>query len=343
MARVASPILANLQHAHRPSPQPIVAALIAAAEAGDGLAMGNLGVCCERGEGVERDLQQAIGWHRLGAEFGDETASAGLRRLQSAQALLSSQREPDGSTGNRSSRLAEGLSGTGWLDAPPIPGDWEDLTGTDAQPVLARLWPRFQAVGVGEELASIEIQRLRQLPLSFYPGCVLVDIQLRQPGQATAVLASALVSAGGAALLNGTLNLLHAINPDLLALNGDDTTLAYLRFSCAFSRAEKGPFPIIDDVRSIPLDDVACAGPPQEARQAITPPRALDGNLSTDGWRRFDACVLYGNTLVQFTFRVFSNGVIEAEAGQPIATDLPIRTRRYDGIFRTPWSAPADA
>jgi len=87
LARVASPIIWSLHRAHRPFPQPILAALTAAAQAGDGRAMANLGFCYERGQGVERDIEQALDWYRQGAAAGDDTASAGLRRLQAVQTL----------------------------------------------------------------------------------------------------------------------------------------------------------------------------------------------------------------------------------------------------------------
>jgi len=313
------------------------------AEAGNGLAMANLGTCYLVGGGVERDLKQALDWYRRGVEVGDETASAGLRRLQTVQALLTPQPEPDGRSDELSRRLAEALGNTDWLDTPPIPGKWQDLANADAAAVLGRLWPQIEHERLGDEPASIEIQRLRQLPLSYYRGCALVDLQLRRPGQATAVLASALVSAGGAAFLDGDSNLIRAINPDLLALDGDEATMAYLRFFCTFVRGEHGPFNIVDDIQSLPMDDGSRAALPKDVHEAITPPRALDGDLATDGWRRFDACVLYSNGLFRSTFKVLSTGVVEMEDDQPIASDLPIPTRRYDGIFRTPLSVPADA
>ena len=109
--------------------------------------------------------------------------------------------------------------------------------------------------GLGDEPASIKIQRLRQLHLSFYRGCAQAVIQLQRPGQATSVLASAQVPPGGAVLLDGKADIVHAINPDLLALDGDATTIAYLRFFCSVVRGEEGPFQIIDDIQSVPMDD----------------------------------------------------------------------------------------
>ncbi|WP_295622974.1 tetratricopeptide repeat protein [uncultured Lamprocystis sp.] len=415
LARVASAILVNLYRAHRPFPQPMIAALTAAAQAGDGTAMSNLGFCYERGQGVDRDPDQAVDWYRkgaavgdglamanlgvcydqgrgverdpvqaadwfrkgaavgdglamsnlgacynrglgverdpalaavwyrAGAEAGDETAAAGLRRLQPVQALLAPRPEPDELIDDWPRQLAEGLGRADWLDTPPIPGDWEDLAGADAATVLARLWPQLRAAGLGEAPAAIEVQCLRRVPLACYCGCSLADIQLQRPGEVSPVLVSALVSPGGAALLDGTLALLHTINPDLLALDDDEATVVYLRFFCAFVRGEDGPFQILDDIQALPMDGGGRAALPQDVRQAPAPPRALDGDLATDGWRRFDACVLYSNALFRATFKVLSTGMIEIEDNQPIATDLPIRTRRYDGIFRTPLSAPADA
>ena len=80
----------------------------------------------------------------------------------------------------------------------------------------------------------------------------------------------------------------------------------------------------------------------EEIGAAIAPPRVIDGDLANDGWRRFEACVLYSNALFRARFKVFTSGTVEMESDEPMADELPLRMRRYDGIFRTPPADPAD-
>ena len=43
--------------------------------------MYHLGVCYEKGVGVEKDTQEAVGWYRKAADLGDEPAAKRLAEL----------------------------------------------------------------------------------------------------------------------------------------------------------------------------------------------------------------------------------------------------------------------
>jgi TPR repeat protein len=45
---------------------------------GDAKAEYNLGVCCERGEGVPKDIDQAVSWYRKAAAQGNAKAQSNL-------------------------------------------------------------------------------------------------------------------------------------------------------------------------------------------------------------------------------------------------------------------------
>jgi hypothetical protein len=52
-----------------------------AAEGGDGVAMREIGLLYEKGQGVPTDRSRAIGWYQKAAFFGDESAKAMLAAL----------------------------------------------------------------------------------------------------------------------------------------------------------------------------------------------------------------------------------------------------------------------
>ena len=56
-----------------------------AAEKGDGDAMSWMGCCYENGQGVTKDLQEAIKWYKLGAKNGNEDSKKALERLGVSQ------------------------------------------------------------------------------------------------------------------------------------------------------------------------------------------------------------------------------------------------------------------
>jgi TPR repeat protein len=311
------------------------------AEAGDASSMANLGFCYQQGIGVEPDPAQALAWYRKGAEAGDERARRHLRTLETTQALLAGERRGDPEATSWARTAAAGRPAVDWQDGPPLPGDWQDLTGTDAVQALASLYRQFADCWGGDVFDRLQAQRLRRIGLAFYSNCEVLDLQLQRPGRDRPELCSALVSPGGAALLDGTSALLHAINPRLLRLADDDAASDYLRFFCAFVRGEEGPIQIIDSLEGLSPSAASTARLADGFRSPISPLLVLDGDLETDGWRRFEGCVLYGNAIVRATFKVFATGTVELEGDQEIAANLPIRTRRYDGIFRTPLLDPA--
>ena len=55
--------------------------LTKAAEAGNQEGQYLLGVCCEKGMGVEKDLSEAAGWYRRAAKAGSKQANEALVRL----------------------------------------------------------------------------------------------------------------------------------------------------------------------------------------------------------------------------------------------------------------------
>jgi hypothetical protein len=75
---------------------------------------------------------------------------------------------------------------------------------------------------------------------------------------------------------------------------------------------------------------------PKEVFDSFIPFRHVEGVFSKEGWQRFEACILHGDAFYAAKFRVFSDGKVEMECDTPIAGDLLILRRTYDGIFRSP-------
>jgi TPR repeat protein len=312
------------------------------AAAGDSTAMFNLGVCYQEGLSVERDLAVALEWYRKSAKEGNGAAMANLRVLEAAESLLRVVSSRDLDAEYWAQTVAVRLNTVEWRDAQLVLEGWQDLDAADATSMIAPLHAQLPISQLGDVLSTASLQRLRGTALAFYPNCWLLDLQLQQPKEDSPLLCSALVSPGGAALLDGTSPLLLAINPKLLQLADDDTASDYLRFFCTFVRGEDGPFRIIDTLDDLPLVMSGAATVEEGFLSPIRPLQAIDGDLVSDGWRRFEGCVLYGDGIFRSTFKVHATGMVEMEGDVKIAADLPIRTRRYDGIFRTPLLAPGE-
>jgi TPR repeat protein len=227
------------------------------AEAGDGLAMARLGSCYAEGQGVERDLDQASQWYTRGAEIGNADAVAGLRRVRAVNALLGRAAEAETGDADWVRRLSAVSRPMTWADAPPLSGSWHDLSAPQARALANRLASAFDTAGFGTDADGIKFQSIRQMPLPFYADCALLDVQLQRNAEEVPVLASALVSPTGAALLDGgsSAQFLPAINPVLLQLTNDETITTYLRFFCTFFRGEEGPFQIVEKPLAIPFRD----------------------------------------------------------------------------------------
>ena len=252
-----------------------------------------------------------------------------------AEALENPERKPDQVSNSWARRRADHLNELPWTGPPPIRAQWEDLTGQAITETLALLRPQLVTTALADELESLDVQRIRSAPLIFYKNCSLVDLQLRRSGDNSERFVSALVTLTGAAILDGKSDLLHAINPYLLALTSNETASAYLRFYCTFVRGDSGPFQIVDEFGDLPNEAVEFLQKSQATREAISPLCLVDrGSENEEGWRRFVGCVLYGNALFQATFKVWDKGVVEIMDDQGLVSDLPVQGPRFEGIFR---------
>jgi len=239
-------------------------------------------------------------------------------------------------------RLAAGSAP--WIDGPYLPGDWHEVARPDWPALAGKL---ATAVALEPEIAptlsrEAHIESARRLPLVFYPGIDLLEIQIsgissKTPGHNTSLILSALVSEETALLLDGTFVRIQLINRNFVCLYTDEQRRAYLAFFCQFFRGEAGPFSLVDRLDKIlfraPL-------PPAEAEhlaRQISPLTPIDPPDASpdDAIAAYRATVQYETALFISTFALEANGMVHMLDDDPLAADLALRKPRHEGPFRT--------
>jgi hypothetical protein len=227
---------------------------------------------------------------------------------------------------------------TPWVDAPPLRLTWFPIAGENAGALLERIGDPLLRRGSGpfDRYACIENIRAAELP--YYPGFLLLDIQVATPGSEAsdpAAIASLIYGPSGVTPLDGASPLIHALNSKWLDLPDEAMALSYLHFFCAFVRGEEGPFSVIDDVGDLNFKKRTSAKTRAAISKKVFAPRATPPAGAEDAWR-FEALVLYGSTLYCSTFEVMRNGSADMSDDTPLMEDLPMLRRRYQGVFRFP-------
>ncbi|MFQ6185253.1 hypothetical protein ACLMJV_25340 [Sinorhizobium meliloti] len=222
----------------------------------------------------------------------------------------------------------------------PIVGDWVTLDRNHAGVLTARL---AETGFLGDGL--IQIDAVRLLPLDFYSGWVLCDVQTsrksavmdedsrpggREKGPKQALgrfpdsgIHSFLYGPDGFTALDGTSPPIHEHNQcHGVDLSDEPRREAYLKFFCFFVRGELSPFEVLDDARRL----VYPVGGEAEVNSspAITPPASLAATGELAG--RLRAHVLYGRTLFEASFEIHRSGFIDMTDDKLIA----------DGVGRVP-------
>ncbi|HCB15344.1 MAG TPA: hypothetical protein DEP36_17500, partial [Gammaproteobacteria bacterium] len=177
---------------------------------------------------------------------------------------------------------------------------------------------------------------LRSAPFPSSPGYRLIDAQFHWLDQQAPRLCSGMIGPKGVLLLNGKSDILHTINPHLLSFNATHAEESYLGFFCAFVRGDEGPFQVISEVGEIPVGDSLEKSLLNRLRESIAPMQYLDGSFEKDGWQRYEATILYSNAVFKTTLKLMPSGMVDMESDEPIAVELPILRRQYDGPLRTP-------
>ncbi len=223
---------------------------------------------------------------------------------------------------------------------PLIPGPWKSLDADEARAVVERLHATLPPDGHGLLQRSWPISGLRAVPLSFYPGWLLIEGEAAFNALDSGTF-NVLFGPGVLLLIDGTSSVVHDVNSGLTvsvapaapvagaagealaaaartlpaalaALDESVTGPDYLHFFCGSVWGEEGPFTVVEspDLPEFALIENGM----DDWRERIRPVTMhRDGDALVAR-----AAVRYGNTLFQATFRIAS-GLVNMEEDEPIA------------------------
>ena len=236
-------------------------------------------------------------------------------------------------------RISENYGPENWHLPPPIEGDWAEFDQSGAALLVARL---SEAIRADAAAATTWVEAARALPLDFYEGWMLCDIQtlfvaarpdslLEADTPVTAeprrTVSSYLFGPDGFTPLDGASRQIHEHNMKHgIDVSTVEKAKSYLRFFCFFVRADMGPFEIHETGARLDLKDISDADALQKATKALSPLGESDPPSGSQFERSFRACVLYGDHLFESQFGIASYGHVEM-----LNDDLIV-----GGVHRTP-------
>jgi hypothetical protein len=250
---------------------------------------------------------------------------------------------------------------TSW---PLIPGDWKALNDQESAQFVERLAAvASRTQGADAFTRQHPVSGLRALPLSFYPGWLVVEGEARLSGDEIGTF-DVLFGPRFMWLIDGHSGVINALNAGRLPLptmDGDNASLAagdaaidrlgrsqpgvtrflpsplaklepattaadYLRFYCASVWGERGPFRLIESEGALdPADAQAIDGSWRDNARPLELQKAAKG---IEG----DTLVLYGGALFSARFRLANNGSVRMLNDKPLASGVP--TLRHQPPFR---------
>ncbi len=227
-----------------------------------------------------------------------------------------------------------------WPAPPLITADWKDLDPAEGVALAALLGAALAEQGLSDAVATVLVRRFRAVPLSFYPGWLLVEFEARLP-DGGAGLANFLYGPGRQiVLLDGTSAPIHRTNLRALApLDAPGLAIDYLRLFCGQLFADEGRFLIVESEADLGLRLAGGRASPAIAAQLapmrVRPP--AEGEPA-DGWI-VDAHILYGSTLFSGTYHLSSGDV--QMIGDEALGEVEAEAERWASPFRLVGEAPA--
>ncbi len=267
-----------------------------AAEQGNASAQLNLGWMYGQGEGVEKDYGEEVRWYTAAAEQGDTIAVKNLEILR-----------------NRS-----------WAAAPLMPGAWTSLEGDDRSGELER----FAAADIAARLEGKgwDLERVRTLPVSFYDGAALYEIELRRDDERGVF--TYLRAGGRTTAIDGKSPQIHALSSDgLLRIGSIRQAVEYLRFYVGALAGDGKRFQIVEEP-----DDLFWIDPASNSsvRDSLAGKLRLLDIFEDEGDWIGSGTVAYGSGVYDADFELLGTGMVNMLNDVPIATDLPIHVESFD-------------
>ena len=271
-----------------------------AAEQGNVSGQLNLGWMYGRGEGVEKNYSEEVRWYKAAAEQGDTTAENNLEILR-----------------NRA-----------WAAAELMPGAWTTLEG-EARSSELDLFDTEAIAGRLEE-EGWDLERVRMLPLSFYDGAVLYEIELRRKEE-RGVFAYVRVGSGWESVIwaiNGGSAPVHQLNDEaLISIESIHQAVDYVRFYVGALEGDGGRFQIVEQVDDLLWIDPS---PDGSGREAVAGKLRLLDIFEYEGDWIGSGTVVFGSGVYDASFEVLETGMVNMLNDTLIATDLPIHVESFD-------------
>ena len=218
-----------------------------------------------------------------------------------------------------------------WALDPLLPGDWRDVSPEDMAEAI-----RIYAEDVANEhvpdfLGGADIECMRALPLSFFPGWMLFECQVGLKN-GPRVLFDFVLGPDGAVLLDGTKEPLHALAKHIkCAFTDASNARDYMLFYCNGLRTEQGRFRIIQSASELAIDTATDSATRAALKKAV---RALKQSDVEEEGARFLVTVLYAQSLYYTTFRVTPDGQVEMEEDHLVMEEVPVVPEYFEGPFR---------
>lgn len=308
-----------------------------AADAGNAVALENLAICYAAGIGVEKDEVAAFQLLRLAA------GSKGIQKQEIvSRSNALSVEKPYSSYSPEAQVWAFAQSrfiNNNWYDEPIFPSDWHDINKDSLQTLilLCKIFEILNNQNNDEELSLIRCSAIRKTSLPFYFAAELFELQFsgRNSSHEEEEILSAVFTENEVTLLDGNSDKLHHLAKQHLNLNHSADWESYLRFFCAYVRGELGPFYLCSDVSDLPIPEKETKNLPDSLLRANF---EIESSPETTGgmkWYKFRAILNYSDALFETNLNVFPSGMIEMLDDLPVADNLPILLRRFDGHWRT--------
>lgn len=252
-------------------------------------------------------------------------------------------------------------SGSKQADAPCfplVPGPWLPLDADESRAFLDRLGEMLaRSQGTAAFTRHMPVSGLRAMPLSFYPGWLIVEAEA-SPASGFVGTFDVLYGPRFMWVIDGDSHMIHDLNagrisklagvaveagsvdvladgvflPSPLTALDEHSGPDYLRFFCPCLWREHGPFWPIESMDSALLESAAAEAEWRERARPMAMTR-VDGAL--------EARVLigYGDALFDSTFRIERNGVVSMVSDELIARQA-LRPQRYHSPLRNLRPAP---
>lgn len=221
-----------------------------------------------------------------------------------------------------------------WCGPPIMAGNWKDLSAGEAMDVI-RAFASSPAHGAPGTERDYTLEAVRAMPLSCYPGSLLLEVQAHVPAAGARGLMNLIYAPSGMVMLDGRSIMLHRLNaePGRLSIAQEDKAREFVILFCNVVRGEEGRFQTILHQHDLLYQPGASMD--AEILAAIPEGFTLTRNEADNGWET-NGPILFGDTVFHSRFTLDDDGMIKMLDDNPIGDPPPIRLERWHKQFRIP-------